>query len=70
MTASELTAWRARLGWTKSEASAQLGISPNSYFAYEVGRKRVPRVVELATYTLEMEGLLKQTESGPICHSR
>ena len=38
MTHTQLTAWRERLGWTKTQAAAALDLSPNSYGALEAGR--------------------------------
>ena len=65
MTPAQLTAWRTRMGLTKSRAAEALGLSPNGYGAYErgyvqndpspLGRmdRPIPRHVELACERLE-----------------
>ncbi len=48
MTPASLTAWRARLKWTKLRAAKELGISRQSYADYEAGLRPIPHVVALA----------------------
>lgn len=48
MTPEEFTAWRQRLGYTKTEAAAALGLSPNMPRYYERGDTEIPRYIALA----------------------
>ena len=48
MTPDEITAWRHGLNLSKREASALLGCSRNSLFAWESGKRPVPRKIMLA----------------------
>jgi transcriptional regulator with XRE-family HTH domain len=50
---TDIEAWRARMGWTRQEAADALGIAPNSYTAYSLGRQPVPLTVQLACEALE-----------------
>ena len=50
------SAWRSRLGLSKSEAARILGLSRNSVIAYETGRRPLPRHVALACAAVE-EGI-------------
>jgi DNA-binding XRE family transcriptional regulator len=54
MSASPLSfaAWRARLGFSKSEAARRLGLSRNSIIDYEAGKARIPVHVALACAAL------------------
>lgn len=49
MTASDLLAWRKRLGLTQDEASAMLNTPLPTYRNWEQGKRRVPGVVMVAT---------------------
>lgn len=42
MTPEALKEWRERLGFTKTQACAALGLSPNAYAAYERGYLETP----------------------------
>lgn len=53
MSATDLFVWRDRLGWSIAEALRQLGLSRNTYVAYERGTAVVPRHVMLACMALE-----------------
>lgn len=55
MTPEQFREWRKRLGLTREEAAEQLGISPSTVKAYELGRTRpqgepleIPKTVRLA----------------------
>lgn len=48
MTPESLIAWRTRLGLKKAGAARALGVSRNSYAAYEDGARPIPRYVALA----------------------
>ena len=48
MAPEEITAWRNTLHLSKREASALLGCSRNSLFAWEIGKRPVPRKIMLA----------------------
>jgi len=48
MTPDEITAWRHGLNLSKREASVLLGCSRNSFYAYETGRRPIPRKLVLA----------------------
>ena len=48
MTPGSFTAWRSRLGFSKSEAARRLGLSRNSIIAYENGTAEIPLHVALA----------------------
>lgn len=48
MTPAEFTAWRQRLGLTKTEAATALGLSPNMPRVYERGDTSIPRYIALA----------------------
>lgn len=52
MIAADLEAWRAHMGWSRVEASRQLGIAPNRWTAMEHGRTRIPRYIALACMAL------------------
>ena len=52
MTAASLAAWRLSLGFSKSEAARQLGLSRNGYAALEAGRRPIPLYVALACAAL------------------
>ena len=52
MTSAEFTATQARLGISRAEFCRRIGIAENSGTAYALGRKPVPRVVELAVAAL------------------
>lgn len=52
MSPAQLIAWRERLGWTRIEASRQIGCSQNSITAWEAGRTRIPRYIALACRAL------------------
>jgi DNA-binding XRE family transcriptional regulator len=54
MTPASLTAWRARLKWTKVRAAKELGISRQSYADYEAGLRPIPRVVAIACAALAL----------------
>jgi transcriptional regulator with XRE-family HTH domain len=48
MTPSTLLAWRERLGFNRAEAARKLGLSRNTYCAYEAGINRIPLYIALA----------------------
>ena len=48
MAPEEITAWRNTLHLSKREASALLGCSRNMFYAYETGRRPIPRKLVLA----------------------
>jgi predicted transcriptional regulator len=48
MKPESLTSWRQRMNWTKTRASAELGLSPNGIAGYESGRWPIPRYIALA----------------------
>jgi DNA-binding XRE family transcriptional regulator len=48
MIGAQLKAWRERREFSKAEAARQVGVSRNSWIAYEAGRRPVPKTVELA----------------------
>lgn len=53
MTSASLHDWRIRLGYRNKTAAAEaLGISRNTYAAYESGEQPVPRLVALACAAL------------------
>lgn len=52
LSTADFVAWRHRMGWNKAEASRRLGLSRNSYVAYETGLKPVPLYVRLAAAAL------------------
>ena len=52
MTPTSLLAWRRRRGLGKAAAAAALGVSRNSYAAYEAGRAPIPFTVALACAAL------------------
>ena len=41
MTATELRAWRERMGWTQKEAAEAMGMKLRSYQQIEQGRRSV-----------------------------
>lgn len=53
MVAPELILWRERMKYRKGEAADALGLSPNSYRAYEEGRSEIPRYVALSCAAVE-----------------
>ncbi len=60
MTPTDFRAWRKRLGLTQAQAAAALDIAARTIRHYERGRRSgaavaIPRVVALATRTLERE---------------
>lgn len=53
MEAADILAWRSRQGWSIADALRQLGLSRNTYVAYERGTMSIPRYVALACVALE-----------------
>ena len=49
---TSLASWRARMKWSKAKAARELGISRNSYSAYETGAAPIPVAVLLACKSL------------------
>jgi len=47
MTPTDLTAWRQRLGLTKGQAAAALGVSYSMFRYYEAGKREDGRAVEI-----------------------
>ena len=62
MTPAEFTAWRDRMGWTKRQAAAELGIGINIPKALEDGTTTISRTIELACEALETR---RQQEVAP-----
>lgn len=48
MTSDQFIQWREALNLSKTEASAAIGICPNTLRAYESGRHLIPRYIALA----------------------
>lgn len=59
MTSKEFAEWRNHMGWTKTHAAQQLGLSPRTIENYERGQRSdsapvdIPRVVHLACLALK-----------------
>lgn len=60
MTNKEFAAWRQHMGWTKTHAAQELGLSPRTIENYERGRRSgesspagIPRSVHLACLALK-----------------
>jgi transcriptional regulator with XRE-family HTH domain len=52
--------WRERMGFTKSEACRQLGLSRPAWDAYENGERSMPLYVALACEALERRAIAKR----------
>lgn len=48
MTAAQLSAWRKRLGYSKTEAAEALGCHRNALAGWEAGKNPIPKYIELA----------------------
>ena len=55
LTSSRFKAWRARMGFTRDEASRTLKTSPNTIKSYELGQRNVPEKVFKLMDMLEAE---------------
>lgn len=55
MTPAEITAWRDGYGLNRTKAADYLGISRRTLFAYETGRRKIPKPVELACAGMKKE---------------
>jgi transcriptional regulator with XRE-family HTH domain len=53
----ELQSWRARMGWTQSQAAEKLGISLSDYSDRENGRSAITRECMLACQMIEKNGI-------------
>lgn len=53
MTAQDFTDWRARMGYSRTDAALALGLGRNQPQRYEEGQ-RIPLYIELACIALEM----------------
>lgn len=60
MTAASLTAWRARLGFSKTRAAHELGCSRQSITTWENGTYPVPKFISLACAAIAL-GLEEET---------
>jgi transcriptional regulator with XRE-family HTH domain len=49
MSATQLTAWRERRGWTKQQAADALGIQLRSIYQLEKGDRPISRTIQLLT---------------------
>jgi transcriptional regulator with XRE-family HTH domain len=49
-----MTTWRQRFGWSRTEAAKQLGCSRNSLAAWESGASGIPKYIALACSALAM----------------
>lgn len=54
MKPSELAAWRRHMKWNKAEAARRLGLSRNTFAAYEAGRVEIPAYIALACTALAL----------------
>lgn len=52
LSTADFVAWRHRMGWNKAEAARRLGLSRNSYCAYENDEQPAPLYVRLACAAL------------------
>lgn len=55
MTPSELRERRSFLGYTQLSFAEKLGLSRRTIQAYELGETSIPRVLEMALETIELE---------------
>lgn len=61
MTSADFFEWRQHMGWTKTHAAQQLGLSPRTIENYERGSRldgkqrpvKIPRTVHLACLALK-----------------
>lgn len=53
MTAADLKAWRARLGYSQGDAADQLGVTRRAVAYYEAGARPIPRTVALLAAAIE-----------------
>ena len=68
LTSSRFKAWRARMGYTRDEASRTLKTSPNTIKSYELGQRNVPEKVFKLMDMLEAEHTpsVRSTRHAPI----
>ena len=55
MTPAEFQAWRERLGLTRAQAAAELGMSVEYIRSAETGRREISKTVELACRAVEAD---------------